>query len=73
MPKPFSKQFRLSITKALGDQLAEELANLTPAPLTKSNLENLEHQAQPRAWAANQAFTSFIVNHREQLNTNWYM
>lgn len=45
MPKPFSKQFRLSITKALGDQLAEELANLTPAPLTKSNLEKLEHQA----------------------------
>ena len=49
MPQPFSKQFRLSITKALGDQLAEELANLTPAPLTEKNIVKLDHQAHTEA------------------------
>ncbi|UED84776.1 GIY-YIG nuclease family protein [Streptomyces profundus] len=33
--------FKLSITKALGDQLAEELEKLTPAPLTETNIRLL--------------------------------
>jgi hypothetical protein len=41
----FSSQFRLSITKALRDQLAEELKKLTPAPLTPANLVKLSQQA----------------------------
>jgi hypothetical protein len=36
-----SGQFRLSITRALGDQLATALAELTPAPLTSDRLEAL--------------------------------
>ncbi|MFI0233519.1 Eco29kI family restriction endonuclease [Streptomyces sp. NPDC017086] len=34
--------FRLSITQALGDQLADALDDLSPAPLTESNLSELE-------------------------------
>lgn len=34
--------FRLSITKALKDQLAQALAELDPAPLSMDNLEDLE-------------------------------
>ncbi|WP_340559754.1 Eco29kI family restriction endonuclease [Streptomyces sp. GSL17-111] len=34
-------EFKLSITKALGDQLAEHLASLTRAPLTEENLSKL--------------------------------
>ncbi|MDT9680651.1 Eco29kI family restriction endonuclease [Streptomyces sp. TRM76323] len=34
--------FRLSITQALGDQLADALDGLTPAPLTEPNLAELE-------------------------------
>ncbi|MFJ5094742.1 Eco29kI family restriction endonuclease [Streptomyces sp. NPDC088557] len=45
MSASFSNQFRLSITKALGDQLAEELAKLTPAALTRTNLDALDQQA----------------------------
>ncbi|MFJ4874459.1 GIY-YIG nuclease family protein [Streptomyces sp. NPDC088745] len=45
MAASFSNQFRLSITKALGDQLAEELAKLTPAPLTQVNLDELDRRA----------------------------
>jgi len=35
---PASDEFELSITKALTDQLAAQLAALTPAPLTPANL-----------------------------------
>ncbi|WKX18709.1 GIY-YIG nuclease family protein [Streptomyces sp. HUAS CX7] len=45
MAAAFSSQFRLSITKALRDQLAEELKKLTPAPLTRANLVALGQQA----------------------------
>lgn len=45
MAGEFSNQFRLSITKALGDQLAEELGKLTPAALTSENLAKLDQQA----------------------------
>lgn len=45
MSELFSKQFRLSITKALGDQLAQELSTLTPAPLSSENLDRLDAQA----------------------------
>ncbi|MEU2746688.1 GIY-YIG nuclease family protein [Streptomyces collinus] len=45
MSASFSNQFRLSITKALGDQLAEELDKLTPAPLTQDNLDELDRRA----------------------------
>ncbi|MGW1169952.1 Eco29kI family restriction endonuclease [Streptomyces sp. NPDC002550] len=45
MAAAFSSQFRLSITKALRDQLAEELKKLTPAPLTRANLVKLGQQA----------------------------
>ncbi|NGO70636.1 GIY-YIG nuclease family protein [Streptomyces boncukensis] len=34
-------EFKLSITQALGDQLAEHLADLTRAPLTQENLDKL--------------------------------
>jgi hypothetical protein len=34
-------EFKLSITKALGDQLAEHLATLTKAPLTAENISKL--------------------------------
>ncbi|MFF3413415.1 GIY-YIG nuclease family protein [Streptomyces sp. NPDC002698] len=34
--------FRLSITQALGDQLADALDDLSPAPLTEPNLDELE-------------------------------
>jgi hypothetical protein len=34
-------EFKLSITKALGDQLAERLDSLTPAPLTEENIQSL--------------------------------
>ncbi|WP_354387404.1 Eco29kI family restriction endonuclease [Streptomyces atratus] len=46
MAEAFSNQFRLSITKALGDQLAEELAKLMPAPLTREHLDELDRQAE---------------------------
>lgn len=42
----FSGQFKLSITKALGDQLAASLEELTPAPLTLENLQELDRQAE---------------------------
>lgn len=42
MPNSFSEHFQLSITKALGDQLAEALAKLKPAPLTRENLDMLQ-------------------------------
>ncbi|HEY1176221.1 Eco29kI family restriction endonuclease [Streptomyces ossamyceticus] len=45
MADQFSDQFRLSITKALGDQLADALDNLTPAPLTQENLDALDERA----------------------------
>ncbi len=48
MSSQFSDQFQLSITRALGDQLAEALEGLAPAPLTKSNLVKLEEQAQAK-------------------------
>lgn len=34
-------EFKLSITKALGDQLAEDLQALTPAPLTEEEIKRL--------------------------------
>ncbi|MEV7849073.1 GIY-YIG nuclease family protein [Streptomyces cyaneofuscatus] len=37
--------FRLSITQALGDQLAVALKQLTPAPLTEPNLDRLADRA----------------------------
>ncbi|MBO1414619.1 Eco29kI family restriction endonuclease [Streptomyces sp. FH025] len=40
----YHDSFRLSITKALGDQLAEALDCLTPAPLTAAALEELEER-----------------------------
>ncbi|MFD7508584.1 GIY-YIG nuclease family protein [Streptomyces sp. NPDC059853] len=46
MASRFSSQFRLSITKALGDQLAEALSSLDRAPLTRQNLDLLEEQAE---------------------------
>lgn len=39
---PSSGQFRLSITRALGDQLAEELVKLKPDPLDREHLDLLE-------------------------------
>ncbi|MFB8769277.1 hypothetical protein VSQ78_16345 [Nocardiopsis alba] len=45
MPKEFSKQFHLSITKALRDQLQADLNTLTPAPLNEENLQKL-HQRE---------------------------
>ncbi|TKA09514.1 Eco29kI family restriction endonuclease [Actinacidiphila oryziradicis] len=45
MNTPFSEEFRLSITRALGDQLADALTTLRPAPLTQDNLNVL--QAKP--------------------------
>ncbi|WP_406343284.1 GIY-YIG nuclease family protein [Streptomyces sp. NBC_00648] len=41
MPLGNYAEFKLSITKALGDQLAEELGKLTPAPLNEANLRLL--------------------------------
>ncbi|MDX3388264.1 GIY-YIG nuclease family protein [Streptomyces niveiscabiei] len=46
MTDQFSDQFRLSITRALGDQLAEALDKLTPAPLTQENLDALDERAR---------------------------
>ncbi|MCY0958521.1 MULTISPECIES: Eco29kI family restriction endonuclease [unclassified Streptomyces] len=46
MTGQFSDQFRLSITRALGDQLAEALDKLTPAPLTQANLDELDERAK---------------------------
>ncbi|WP_158542884.1 Eco29kI family restriction endonuclease [Phytoactinopolyspora halophila] len=37
-----SAEFKLSITRALADQLLEKLANLDPVPLTSDNLEALQ-------------------------------
>ncbi len=37
-------EFKLSITRAMADQLAEALARLEPAPLTKENVEALEER-----------------------------
>ncbi|MFF3832550.1 Eco29kI family restriction endonuclease [Streptomyces sp. NPDC002458] len=45
MSSQFSDQFQLSITRALGDQLAEALEGLDPTLLTKPNLAKLEEQA----------------------------
>ncbi|HET7121412.1 MAG TPA: Eco29kI family restriction endonuclease [Solirubrobacterales bacterium] len=39
---PASGEFKLSISQALTDQLRENLANLTPAPLTLENLALLD-------------------------------
>lgn len=39
---PCSAEFRLSVTRALGDQLAALLDELTPAPLTQENLDTLD-------------------------------
>lgn len=39
---PCSAEFRLSVTRALGDQLAELLSQLTPAPLTEESLQVLD-------------------------------
>ncbi|WP_405615044.1 Eco29kI family restriction endonuclease [Streptomyces sp. NBC_01511] len=41
MPLENHAEFKLSITKALGDQLASALADLTPAPLTMENIQSL--------------------------------
>lgn len=41
LPTTHHADFKLSITKALGDQLAEALTTLTPAPLTEENLKSL--------------------------------
>ncbi|MDG9692426.1 Eco29kI family restriction endonuclease [Streptomyces albogriseolus] len=38
------RDFRLSITQALGDQLASALADLTPAPLTAEALDELDER-----------------------------
>lgn len=46
MTSQFSSQFRLSITRALGDQLAKALENLERAPLAQRNLDLLEAQAE---------------------------
>lgn len=43
-----SDQFKLSITKALGDQLDEALKQLKPAPLTPENIHYLELQASEK-------------------------
>ncbi|MFD3991920.1 Eco29kI family restriction endonuclease [Streptomyces sp. NPDC058548] len=41
MPLENHAEFKLSITKALGDQLAAALKDLTPAPLTMENIQAL--------------------------------
>ncbi|MYT71363.1 MULTISPECIES: GIY-YIG nuclease family protein [unclassified Streptomyces] len=41
MPLENHAEFKLSITKALGDQLAAALETLTPAPLTEENIARL--------------------------------
>ncbi|MEW1830640.1 Eco29kI family restriction endonuclease [Streptomyces sp. NPDC088196] len=41
MPLDNHAEFKLSITKALGDQLAAALEDLTPAPLTAENIQAL--------------------------------
>ncbi|MGW8794146.1 GIY-YIG nuclease family protein [Streptomyces althioticus] len=41
MPLDNHAEFKLSITKALGDQLAAALEELTPAPLTEENINSL--------------------------------
>ncbi|MFF9034042.1 GIY-YIG nuclease family protein [Streptomyces sp. NPDC014892] len=41
MPLENHAEFKLSITKALGDQLAAALEKLTPAPLTEGNINSL--------------------------------
>ncbi|RMI43888.1 GIY-YIG nuclease family protein [Streptomyces triticirhizae] len=46
MASQFSSQFRLSITRALGHQLAEAFDELAPAPLTPENLDRLDEQAE---------------------------
>lgn len=38
---PSSAEFKLSITKALGDQLADSITRLTPAPLSEAEIEAL--------------------------------
>lgn len=35
-------EFKLSITKALGDQLSNALSDLTPAPLNETNIESVQ-------------------------------
>ncbi|MFI6170081.1 GIY-YIG nuclease family protein [Nocardia sp. NPDC051052] len=40
----YHDDFRLSITKALGDQLAEALSHLEPAPLAEENLLRLDER-----------------------------
>lgn len=41
LPLENHAEFKLSITKALGDQLAAALRTLTPAPLTEENISSL--------------------------------
>ncbi|MEU2283521.1 GIY-YIG nuclease family protein [Streptomyces sp. NPDC013178] len=41
LPLENHAEFKLSITKALGDQLAAALKTLTPAPLTEENISSL--------------------------------
>ncbi|WP_236244251.1 GIY-YIG nuclease family protein [Streptomyces sp. CC210A] len=43
--RPFHRNFTLSITKALGDQLAAGLEELTPAPLADEHIDQLEERA----------------------------
>lgn len=45
MTTPFSQEFRLSITKALGDQLAEALRTLTPTPLSAGALAKVARRS----------------------------
>lgn len=41
---PATAEFRLSVTRALSDQLAEALSRLTPMPLTVDNIHTLEER-----------------------------
>ncbi|MGH3621576.1 MAG: GIY-YIG nuclease family protein [Sciscionella sp.] len=41
---PHSAEFRLSVTRALGDQLAQLLGELTPTPLTDATLQELDQR-----------------------------
>ncbi|MFG2182099.1 GIY-YIG nuclease family protein [Streptomyces abikoensis] len=52
----FHDDFRLSITKALGDQLAEALTTLGRAPLNEENLSKLEERPGVYQLYVNDAF-----------------
>ncbi|MFF2566730.1 GIY-YIG nuclease family protein [Streptomyces sp. NPDC058084] len=43
--RPYHRNFTLSITKALGDQLAAGLKELSPAPLSDDRIDQLEERA----------------------------